>query len=557
MMEGPTGPETTPAQPVPAATRRPRVLVLLAFLGVFLLLLISFRQVLFPFLMAIYIAYLVEPIVARVVRSRLLGLKWTRGPTIVAIYVLGLGGLAVLGWVGIAKLAKQVTETSASIAESLKETGRKATFELREPPPPETPEGETAPRKPATQERGILVPKDTRLQVAWSERKPDGTEIPRVTEFATLYTIRVTPEERKVSVLLEHAEGPPHKHVSSRPKGRGDTGAFLLDTTEDSEPATLRDIMGLRYADADEKVSLADAARVEIGAGQDATGLEYFVEREFISPIVENLATTGYEVEPTLLRDWVALQGEVLKEDLPERLGKGAVTVARSLVFSIYEFFLILMLTAFIVMDRRRIARFFASLPPARHRTAYDSLTKYIDDGLAGVIRGQLVICGVNGVFTYIGLLILGVPYALLLACLAAIFSLIPVFGTILSSVPIVLVATTDGINTGILALAWIVLIHVVEANVLNPVIMGSHARMHPVIIIFALLAGEHTFGIWGALLAVPTMSLVQSSFRFYLYEIEGLPKPPEDSGHGGLISSAWSFLKARVRPAPADGGTP
>jgi predicted PurR-regulated permease PerM len=236
------------------------------------------------------------------------------------------------------------------------------------------------------------------------------------------------------------------------------------------------------------------------------------------------------------------------------------VGVAGKLVLSIYMFFLILMLTAFIVMDRRGIAKFFASLPPPKYQAAYQNLIGYVDDGLAGVIRGQLVICGVNGLFTYLGLLVIGVPYALLLASIAAVLSLIPVFGTIVSSIPIVLIALTDGIDKGILALAWIVLIHVVEANVLNPVIMGSHARMHPVIIIFALLAGEHSFGIWGALLAVPTMSIIQSCFRFYLHEIEGIPMDDGDGDgghHEGWITMLWQKLRARFGGAPAEAPAP
>ena len=75
---------------------------------------------------------------------------------------------------------------------------------------------------------------------------------------------------------------------------------------------------------------------------------------------------------------------------------------------------------------------------------------------------------------------------------------------------------------------------------------------MHPVIIIFALLAGEHAFGIWGALLAVPTMSLIQSCFRFYLHEIEGLPHEEEDGGHGGLLANLWAWVKAKLGGTPA-----
>ena len=61
--------------------------------------------------------------------------------------------------------------------------------------------------------------------------------------------------------------------------------------------------------------------------------------------------------------------------------------------------------------------------------------------------------------------------------------------------------------------LAWIVGIHQLEANFLNPKIMGDAAKIHPVLVIFSLLVGEHFFHVVGALLAVPCMSIAQSVF--------------------------------------------
>jgi predicted PurR-regulated permease PerM len=68
-----------------------------------------------------------------------------------------------------------------------------------------------------------------------------------------------------------------------------------------------------------------------------------------------------------------------------------------------------------------------------------------------------------------------------------------------------------------VFVLAWIVGIHQLEANLLNPKIMGDSAKIHPVLVIFSLLVGEHFFQIVGALLAVPTMSVVQSIFLHFL----------------------------------------
>ncbi len=122
-----------------------------------------------------------------------------------------------------------------------------------------------------------------------------------------------------------------------------------------------------------------------------------------------------------------------------------------------------------------------------------------------------------------IGLLLFGIKYSLLLAVFAAVMSLVPIFGTIISSIPIALVALVSGeqglaLGPALAMLAWIAGIHLLESNVLNPKIIGDSAHMHPVVVILALLAGEHVYGLAGALLAVPVASMVQTVF-IYLRE--------------------------------------
>jgi predicted PurR-regulated permease PerM len=178
------------------------------------------------------------------------------------------------------------------------------------------------------------------------------------------------------------------------------------------------------------------------------------------------------------------------------------------------------MITAFLSIDRDRIVSFIHSVPPDRHRKTWLRLADYLDKGLAGVIRGQLTICLVNGILTWIGLQLLGVRYSVLLGLVAGIASIIPIFGTIFSSVVIVPIAWgTSGIELALLTLGWILLIHFLEANFLNPKIMGSASKIHPVVIIFALIAGENAYGITGALLAVPAASILQSCFKFFVLD--------------------------------------
>jgi predicted PurR-regulated permease PerM len=155
-----------------------------------------------------------------------------------------------------------------------------------------------------------------------------------------------------------------------------------------------------------------------------------------------------------------------------------------------------------------------------------------MDKGLSGVVRGQLLICVVNGVLSAIGFAFFGLKYWPVLALLAGIMSSVPIFGSILSTIPAVFVGLTQDIWTATWVLLWILGIHQVEANLLNPKIIGVAARLHPVLVVFSLLVGEHFFGLWGALLAVPTLSVAQSifnHFRFSLPDSRGdslLPPP-------------------------------
>ena len=180
---------------------------------------------------------------------------------------------------------------------------------------------------------------------------------------------------------------------------------------------------------------------------------------------------------------------------------------------AIFVFFITLMLAAYTMLTRERILAFFRSLVRASRRPSFDALIVRIDSGLSGVVRGQLVICGINGVLSAVGFAIVGLKYWPVMALVSALFSLVPIFGSIASAVPAIAVALTQGVGTAAFVLAWILGIHQLEANVLNPKIMGDAAKIHPVLVIFSLLAGEHFFRVPGALLAVPTMSIAQSVF--------------------------------------------
>jgi len=191
--------------------------------------------------------------------------------------------------------------------------------------------------------------------------------------------------------------------------------------------------------------------------------------------------------------------------------------IVSGFVSFVFEIFLVLMITGFLLSDTLAIKRFLFSLVPNTQWPAFENFLNQLDRGLSGVVRGQLMICLVNAILTLVGLLLIGVKFSFVLATLAGIFSLVPIFGSIISTIPIVLVGLTQSLTVGLAALAWIIGVHFIEANFLNPKILGNSAKIHPVVVVLALVAGKHFYGLVGALLAVPVTSIMLTIFNSFL----------------------------------------
>lgn len=256
------------------------------------------------------------------------------------------------------------------------------------------------------------------------------------------------------------------------------------------------------------------------------------------------------------LGDVAKAAGQQILSGLQERTGSIAVQVQQVVggtLNSIFKFFLVLMLTAFLAVDTERVKRYLFTIVPIEDRDRFDELLSRIDTGLSGVVRGQLTICLVNGVLTLVGLLLFGVKFAFILATVATVFSLVPIFGSIASTIPIVVVAlATSGIGTALIVLLWILGIHAVEANLLNPKIMGDAARIHPFLVVLALISGEHFYGIAGALFAVPCLSIGLTIFKFVharALSIEASLGTPERGFRGQDIDRQKSGRVSNQRP--------
>lgn len=110
----------------------------------------------------------------------------------------------------------------------------------------------------------------------------------------------------------------------------------------------------------------------------------------------------------------------------------------------------------------------------------------------------------------------MGVPLAASLGFLAGVFNLIPFVGVIVSGVPALLLAATGGWGKVLLALLVLWLANQLEGNLLGPFIVGRSTRLHPVTAIAAILVGATLFGLWGALLGVPTAAFLKVLLEEY-----------------------------------------
>ena len=153
------------------------------------------------------------------------------------------------------------------------------------------------------------------------------------------------------------------------------------------------------------------------------------------------------------------------------------------------------------------------SIPPA-HRRRVSLLAREMDETLGAYVRGILLISFLVGVLSYLGLLLLGVEFALLLGLVIAVTNLIPFFGPIIGSVPAVLVALLESPLLAIKVAGLIFAIQQVESQLLSPPILGRRMGLHPLVILLALLLGGRLLGLLGLLIAVPLAACLKISYQ-------------------------------------------
>ena len=191
----------------------------------------------------------------------------------------------------------------------------------------------------------------------------------------------------------------------------------------------------------------------------------------------------------------------------------GATTKVFNTIFSIFggviSFFLVLVITFYFTVEEEGLKNFLKSVSPSRMHPYLFRLITRIQHKLGLWLKGQLILSLIIFGLVFIGLSIIGVEYALLLAFVAGVFEIIPFLGPTLAAIPAAFFGFTQSPVLGLLVIALYVLIQQLENHVIVPKVMSKSVGLNPLIVIVAFLVGAKIGGFIGVLLAVPVATAI------------------------------------------------
>ncbi len=188
--------------------------------------------------------------------------------------------------------------------------------------------------------------------------------------------------------------------------------------------------------------------------------------------------------------------------------GAGAFRTASFIFGGALSFILMIVLSFYLAVQEDGVGSFLKIVSPVRHHDYVINLWKRSQKKIGYWMQGQMLLGLIVGILVYLGLMVLGIKHALLLASIAAVFELIPIFGPILSAVPAVLIALVNsGVTQGLLVIGLYLIIHQFENHLLYPLVVRKIVGISPMVVILALVIGLKLAGVLGAILAVPISS--------------------------------------------------
>ncbi len=262
----------------------------------------------------------------------------------------------------------------------------------------------------------------------------------------------------------------------------------------------------------------------------------------------------------------------VALDNLRQRLEEWSVSVLESLWsggLALIDFVTLLVVTPvvafYLLYDWDRMVAMIDEHLPRQHRETIRGLMRALDETLAGFVRGQLTVCAILGVFYAVALSLIGLQFGILIGAFAGLVSFIPYVGAILGGVLSVGIAVAQFWGEwAMVAAVFAVFVagQMAEGYFLTPKLVGDRVGLHPVWLIFALMAFGSLFGFVGLLVAVPTAAGIGVFGRFALeryrhgslYLGEDAPAQPPAERHREARGAGASQLPLRLEHRPALG---
>ncbi len=201
-------------------------------------------------------------------------------------------------------------------------------------------------------------------------------------------------------------------------------------------------------------------------------------------------------------------------QDLTSALSTSIFAAFSSVFGGALSFLLIVILSFYLAVQEDGIKNFLSSVTPIDNRDYVIGLWRRAQNKIGLWFQGQILLVVIIGVLTYLGLTLIGIEHSLLLAVLAGLFELIPLFGPILAAIPAVGIAFLGGgIGPALIVLAFYIIIQQFENQLIYPLVVKKVVGVPAIIVILALIAGGTLAGFLGVLLSVPVAAVLMELF--------------------------------------------
>ena len=185
-----------------------------------------------------------------------------------------------------------------------------------------------------------------------------------------------------------------------------------------------------------------------------------------------------------------------------------------SIFGGLLSFFLAIILSFYLSVEEDGVEKFLKAITTIKHEKYVVALWKRSQRKIGLWMQGQLVLAIIIGMLVYLGLVLLNVPNALLLAVLAAGFEIIPLFGPILASIPAIMISfVSGGLPLAVLVAGLYIIVHQFENQLIYPLVVKKVVGVSPVVSILALTAGWQLAGFLGLILSVPVAAAIIEFF--------------------------------------------